>query len=253
MSTPQRLQKILARWGIASRRQAETMIREGQVSVNGAVVTELGIKVDPNRDRISVDGKAIGGNHQTGYTPPKLQYILLHKPAGVISTCSDPKQRKTVLDLLPVRWRSKTRFFPVGRLDADSTGALLLTNDGDLTLKLTHPRYHLPKTYRVVVAGIPPEKTLQLWREGVELKDGITLPAQVFKKKILPSRDRTILKIVLQEGRNRQIRRVSERLGYPVISLHREAIGPLKLSGLAVGQYRLLRQSEVRLLQSAGD
>lgn len=253
MSEPQRLQKILARWGIASRRQAEVMIREGRVSVNGSVVTELGTKVNIERDRILVDGTPVGGGNQSPRTPPKLRYLLLNKPPGVISSCSDPKQRKTVLDLLPDRWRKQTRFYPVGRLDAASTGALLLTNDGDLTLKLTHPRYHLPKTYRVVVAGVPPEKTLRHWREGVELEDGVTLPARVCRIKVLTARDRTILKIVLQEGRNRQIRRVADRLGYPVIALHREAIGPLKLGHLSLGQYRPLQPSQVRLLQSRCD
>lgn len=240
------------------------MILDGRVTVNGEVVRQLGTKADPDRDRIVVDGTPLSPSvptrtdksqqaHKAAIAPPKLRYLLLNKPLGVISTCSDPKGRKTVLDLLPKQWRSQTRFFPVGRLDAASTGALLLTNDGDLTLKLTHPRYHLPKTYRVVVEGIPSEPVLEQWRQGVELEDGLTLPAQVFKERVLSSRHRTILKIVLQEGRNRQIRRVAERLGHPVINLHREAIGPLKLAELPLGHYRLLKAAELRRLQEEGD
>ena len=258
MSDPQRLQKILARWGVASRRQAEVMIRNGRVTVNGSVIRQLGTKADPDSDRILVDGKPLQASQTSAdptapdrlISPPKLKYLLLNKPPGVISTCFDPKGRKTVLDLLPARWRSQTRFFPVGRLDASSTGALLLTNDGELTLKLTHPRYHLPKTYRVEVSGVPPESVLKRWRKGVELEDGATLPAKVFKKRVLASRQHTILKIILQEGRNRQIRRVAERLGYPVVALHREAIGPLKLADLPVGHYRPLLPEELLSLQS---
>lgn len=275
MSEPQRLQKILARWGIASRRQAEVMIRAGRVSVNGAVVSEVGTKADPVSDRIAVDGQPLThctsstdrsphtSEQQTGAklaSPPALCYLLLNKPRGVISTCTDPHGRKTVLDTLPHQWRSQARLFPVGRLDAASTGALLLTNDGDLTLKLTHPRYHLSKTYRVVVQGHPSAPVLQRWRQGVELKDGMTLPAQVtpisssrhrhHTPRSRPPGDRTTLRIVLNEGRNRQIRRVAEVLGHPVLSLHREAIGPLTLVGLASGQCRPLRPSEVRKLRA---
>ncbi|MGK7913702.1 MAG: pseudouridine synthase [Synechococcus sp.] len=276
MGEPQRLQKILARWGVASRRQAEVIIRDGRVSLNGSVVTELGLKADPANDRITVDGRplaqfALPANHpgEEGTTsrgeyatsdPPQLRYVLLNKPSGVISTCTDPHGRKTVLDILPSQWRSQTRWFPVGRLDAASTGALLLTNDGDLTLKLTHPRYHLPKTYRVVVKGHPSKGVLHQWRQGVELDDGVTLPAEVTPISSRSPRgrssrsrtpdNRTTLKIVLKEGRNRQIRRVAKLLGHPVLFLHREAIGPITLTGLASGSCRPLRASEVCLLKS---
>ena len=285
MGEPQRLQKVLARWGVASRRQAEVMIRAGRVSVNGEVVSELGTKADPDRDRIAVDGRPLaqfvsspersaegggGGRLEervpaTHAAPPQLRYLLLNKPAGVISTCTDPHGRKTVLDILPSHWRAQTRWFPVGRLDAASTGALLLTNDGDLTLKLTHPRYHLSKTYRVVVKGRPSQEILKRWRQGVELEDGMTLPAQVTplssrsqsprsgrgrSSQAGASGDRTALRIVLREGRNRQIRRVAELLGHPVLFLHREAIGPITIEDLAPGTCRPLRASEVRQLKS---
>lgn len=293
MDELQRLQKIMARWGVASRRQAEVMIRAGRVSVNGAVVTEVGTKANASTDRITVDGRPLSefaspgevsleGNGsrdrhssrvqkssepqrskrkpRTSSAPPQLLYLLLNKPRGVISTCTDPHGRKTVLDILPSHWKGQARLFPVGRLDADSTGALLLTNDGDLTLKLTHPRYHLSKTYRVVVRGKPPEAALQQWRDGVELDDGMTLPAEVQfmspgrrqhpASKTRSAGERTVLKIVLKEGRNRQIRRVAQLLGYPVIALHREAIGPVTLADLKSGQCRALRQSEVRRLKA---
>ncbi|WP_017327264.1 pseudouridine synthase [Synechococcus sp. PCC 7336] len=250
MVEPQRLQKIMARWGVASRRQAEAMIVAGRVRLNGKVVAELGTKADPQRDRIELDGKPLArASSNFSIAPPQLRYILLHKPAGAISTCSDPKGRQTVLDLLPEAWRSQTRFFPVGRLDAASTGALLLTNDGDFTLKLTHPRYHLPKTYRVEVEGHPSETVLQQWREGVALEDGRTLPARVHKERIKPHRHCTILTVVLQEGRNRQIRRVAAQLGFPVRSLHRQAIGSLQLGQLKPGQFRLLQKAEIHMIK----
>ncbi|MEO0801643.1 MAG: pseudouridine synthase [Cyanobacteria bacterium J06642_2] len=250
MTEPQRVQKILARWGIASRRQCETLILAGRVGVNGKVVTELGTKADPDRDRIELDGKRLGQNASD--RPPELQYVLLNKPRGVLSTCSDPEGRRTVLDLLPEHWRSRTRLFPVGRLDADSTGAMLLTNDGELTHRLTHPRYHLSKTYRVRVEGQPEEAILERWRRGVELEDGITLPAEVtrqFSSRSTRKDTTTLLRIVLYEGRNRQIRRVAEILGYPVRSLHREAIGPLTLETLPRGKCRRLNLAEVRQLK----
>ncbi|MEO1132844.1 MAG: pseudouridine synthase [Cyanobacteria bacterium J06639_1] len=260
MSEPQRVQKILARWGVASRRQSESLILAGRVRVNGTVVTELGTKADPDRDRIELDGKCLGSHatdprkttnsRKTADKPPDLQYVLLHKPLGVLSTCSDPKGRRTVLDLLPEQWRSRARLFPVGRLDADSTGAILLTNDGELTHRLTHPRYHLPKTYRVRVAGHPDDTTLDRWRRGVRLEDGTTLPADVTRlsERSHPAAT-TLLQVILHEGRNRQIRRVAQALGHPVRSLHREAIGSLHLGDLPRGRSRYLYSNEVRQLR----
>lgn len=241
----QRVQKILSQWGIASRRQAEQMILAGRVRLNGAVV-QLGQKVDPDSDRLEVDGKLIKSGDR-----PKLVYLLLNKPKGVISTCCDPRDRPTVLGLLPARLQQQG-IHPVGRLDRDSTGALLLTNDGELTQKLTHPRYHLSKTYRVWVRGYRCDASLH-WREGVVLDGKKTLPAQV--DVLAQHKEQTLLRIVLKEGRNRQIRRVAEQLGLEVLKLHRIAIASIQLhrdrqSVLPSGQYRPLTIQEVRYLKN---
>ncbi|MBD2312745.1 rRNA pseudouridine synthase [Desertifilum sp. FACHB-1129] len=238
----ERLHKILSRWGVASRRHAEQMILAGRVRLNGTVVEQLGQKADPERDAIEVDGTLIADKRQ-----PQRLYLLLHKPVGVVSTCRDPQNRRTVLELLPPNLRNHQGIHPVGRLDADSSGALLLTNDGDLTFGLTHPRHSVPKTYRVWVKGSPPETVLQAWRTGVILSGRKTAPAQV---KVLESKaEETLLEIILREGRNRQIRRVAEQLGYPVVHLHRIAIGSIHLRQLPTGQYRMLSQAEVQLLK----
>lgn len=241
-----RLQKILAQRGIASRREAEEMIRRSRVRING-LLAHLGQKVDPEKDTITVDGKVVLVQQR-----PKLMYLLLHKPAGVVSTCYDPQGRTTVLDLLPKELRAGSGIHPVGRLDADSTGALILTNDGDVTFCLTHPRHSVPKTYRVLVTGHPPEAVLQAWRQGVMLDGRKTRPAEV--RFIESSAGNSYLEIVLQEGRNRQIRRLAEQLGYPVIKLHRTAIGPIQLQQpkkpyLKEGQYRSLTNREISFLQ----
>lgn len=241
-----RLQKILAQWGIASRRQAEEMIRLERVRING-ILAHLGEKVDPQRDMITVDGKPVYALQR-----PALIYLLLHKPVGVVSTCDDPQGRPTVLDLLPEELRRGQGIHPVGRLDADSTGALLLTNDGDLTFGLTHPRHSIPKTYRVLVKGHPSEAALQMWRQGVVLSGKKTRPAPV--KVIERVATSTGLEIILKEGRNRQIRRIAQQLGYPVIKLHRTAIGPIQLQlpdggYLPQGDYRHLQENEIRFLQ----
>lgn len=239
----ERIQKILSQWGIASRRQAEQMILAGRVQLNGEIVS-LGCKADPALDRLELDGKPIQVAHR-----PNHIYILLNKPLGVVSTCRDPQQRKTVLDLLPQNLRQGTGIHPVGRLDIDSTGALLLTNDGDLTLSLTHPRYHLPKTYRVWIDGHPSDSVLQTWRDGTILMGKKTLPARV---KILKRCDReTLLEVILQEGRNRQIRRIVQQLGFEVLKLHRIAIGSIQLDReLSSGDYRFLNKNEIQFLKN---
>ncbi|MBD1870603.1 rRNA pseudouridine synthase [Cyanobacteria bacterium FACHB-471] len=239
----ERLQKILAQWGVTSRRGAEQMILEGRVRLNGSVV-QLGQKADPNRDWIEVDGKLLQPESR-----PELIYLLLHKPAGVVTTCNDPQNRETVLDLLPHQLRQDYKVYPVGRLDADSTGALLLTNDGTVTFCLTHPRHSVPKTYHVWVQGHPPESALEAWRKGVMLSDRLTLPAEV---RVLESdKDiQTLLEIVLREGRNRQIRRVAAQLGFPVLQLHRVAIGSIQLQQLPSGQYRPLQDTEISFLKT---
>jgi 23S rRNA pseudouridine2605 synthase len=243
----ERVQKILSQWGIASRRQAETMITAGRVRLNGVVV-KLGEKANPETDLIEVDGKAVAAANR-----PQAIYLLLNKPAGYVSTCRDSRDRQTVLDLLPKTLSRGQGIHPVGRLDFESTGALLLTNDGAMTFHITHPRHHVPKTYQVWVRGNPPESVLKKWRQGVELSGKKTLPAQV---RVLKRREEeTLLEIVLREGRNRQIRRVAELLSYPVIHLHRTAIGPIKLQLpgeplLPSGEYRYLKEFEIRFLQN---
>lgn len=243
-----RLQKILSQWGVASRRQAEDMIRQSRVQING-VDAQIGQKVDPQRDTITVDGKPI-----TTIERPALIYLLLNKPVGVVSTCDDPQGRLTVLDLLPERLRAGQGIHPVGRLDVDSTGALILTNDGELTYWLTHPRHSIPKTYRVLVQGHPSETVLKTWQQGVILDGRKTRPAKVRVLKRLS--EQTSLEIILKEGRNRQIRRVAEQLGYPVIKLHRTAIGSIKLHLpgqplLPEGSCRSLEDFEIRNLHLA--
>lgn len=244
----ERLQKVLSSWGVASRRQAEQLIAQGRVQVNHEIA-HLGQKVDPVRDRICVDGVLVSPAIQ-----PDPLYLLLNKPAGVVSTCDDPWGRRTVLDLLPKDLQHGQGLHPVGRLDAESTGALLLTNDGDLTFYLTHPRHHIPKTYQVWVEGYPTQETLRQWRQGVLLEGRKTLPAQVSVVQRHPDR-KTLLEIVLKEGRNRQIRRVADQLGHPVVLLHRTAIGPIRLQNPGVpevlpGCYRPLTDTEVGFLNS---
>jgi pseudouridine synthase len=232
----ERLQKVIARFGIASRREAEKLILASRVRLNGEIVTELGIKADPQCDRIEVNGKLISQDQ-----PPEKVYILLHKPVAVICTRCDPQGRKTVLDLLPQHYH---HLYPVGRLDYNSSGALLLTNDGDFANYLTHPRHHISKIYEVWVRGQPDRDTLQNWRNGVELDGTPTLPCQV--NVIDRLGDRTQLQIVLREGRNRQIRRIAEQLNCPVISLHRVAIADIQIHNLASSKYRHLSTQEIR-------
>ncbi|MGA1474378.1 MAG: pseudouridine synthase [Prochlorothrix sp.] len=235
-----RLQKVLAHQGIASRRRAEELIVAGRVRVNGQVA-HLGQKVDPQQDFIELDGVSL----QTHPKPEHL-YILLHKPLGVVSTCADPQGRPTVLDHLPSTLHQGQGLHPVGRLDFNSTGALLLSNDGDFTFRLTHPRHPIAKTYRVWVQGHPSPDSLQRWRSGLPLDGKLTLPATV--KRVQQKPDRTCLQIQLWEGRNRQIRRVAEQLGHPVLRLHRTAIGPLSLDPLPPGQWRHLTLQEIQNL-----
>ncbi len=237
----ERINKILSQWGIASRRQAETLILAGRVTLNGNLVT-LGTKADLNTDLLEVDGVIIKPKNR-----PEYIYLLLNKPLGVVSTCDDPQKRRTVLDLLPPPLQQGQGIHPVGRLDTNSTGALLLTNNGDLTNKLIHPRYHLAKTYQVWVKGYPPESMIDKWRKGVILDNQETLPAQVDVIKQKPQQ--TLLQIVLTEGKKRQIRRVAEILGFPVISLHRISIGPIQLKDLPLGKYRHLIETEIKALK----
>jgi len=244
----ERIQKILSQWGIASRRKAEKMMIEGRVQINGQRA-KLGDKVDLTVDMLQVDGKAVTNAHR-----PQLVYLLLNKPVGVVSTCDDPQNRSTVIDLLSPTLKQGMGIHPVGRLDFASSGALILTNDGQLTLGLTHPRYHLPKTYHVRLDRSPGRKDLAVWRGGIILDGKMTLPAkiQLVKSDITG----TTLEIVLREGRNRQIRRVAQQLGYQVNQLHRIAIGSITLDlakGLQIesGKYRHLDVTEINFLKNS--
>ncbi len=244
----ERLQKILSQWGIASRRQAEALIVAGRVRRNG-VIASIGTKANIQLDEISVDGKLIHPQFR-----PQLVYLLLNKPKGVVSTCDDPQGRKTIIDLLPKNLQIGAGIHPVGRLDADSSGALILTNDGELTFLLTHPRHSIPKTYHVWVKGHPPEAVLQHWRQGVILegRKTRTCPVRVIARG-KTSEQTTCLEIILKEGRNRQIRRIADQLKYPVVALHRTNIGTIQLQSketpLPQGSYRYLEEAEICLLR----
>ncbi len=241
MTTPkteERLQKVLAQAGIASRRASEEIIAQGRVTVNGQVVTVLGYKVDPQRDIITVDGQTLAT------TTPKLIYLMLNKPAGVLSATSDEHGRRTVLDLV----RLEARIYPVGRLDYQSAGLILLTNDGDLVEKLTHPRSHVEKEYHVLVSGKPTGQTLSRWRQGgLEVEGRPTARAVV--ERLKAEGNHTWLKIILTEGRKRQIRVVAQALGHPVLKLERVRIGPIKLGHLKPGKWRHLNPVEVEQLK----
>jgi 23S rRNA pseudouridine2605 synthase len=238
----ERLQKVLAHAGVASRRACEELIRQGRVQVNGQVVTELGTKVDPNQEEIRVDGTPI-------VTSVEKVYLILNKPPGYISTAHDPWGRPTVLDLIP----HQERLYPVGRLDAESEGLLLLTNDGGLTHRLTHPRYQQEKEYLALVQGRPTEAVLSQLRRGVDLEEGRTAPAKmsrVSRKEGLETPPGTTwLRIVIHEGRKRQIRRMCAAVGHPVQRLIRVRMGPIELGDLPVGGYRPLSSKEVRRLR----
>jgi 23S rRNA pseudouridine2605 synthase len=233
-----RLQKFMAAAGVASRRESERLIQAGRVSVNGRVVTVLGTKVDPATDRVSLDGAAVGRLE-------RRVYFLLHKPRGCLSTVSDPAGRPTVLDCLR---GVKERVFPVGRLDWDSEGLIILTNDGDLALKLTHPRNHVPRVYRVKVKGLVGRQALEAVRRGLFLDGRRTLPAPVAR---VSSQTNSWLEVVLYEGRRNQLRRVFERLGHPVLKLRRTAIGPISDRELLPGEFRPLTPAEIARLKGA--
>ena len=228
-----RLQKVLAQAGLGSRRACEELIDRGRVRVNGERAV-LGRRVDPESDVIEVDGAQIG-------VKAGLVHYLLNKPAGVITSASDPQGRPVVVDLVP----AEPRVFPVGRLDADSEGLLLLTNDGDLTHRLTHPSFGVDKEYLVEVDGEPARGALARLREGVELEDGRTAPAKVAQL------DARLLRITIHEGRNRQVRRMCEAVGHPVLRLVRTRIGPITDRALKPGEWRALTQDEVRALERA--
>jgi len=233
----ERLQKFLSRSGITSRRQAELWIQEGKVRVNGQIVTELGVKIDPERDRVQVEGRRM--------RPVAPVVVMVHKPSGYVSTTKDPQGRRVVTDLAPKQYG---RLYPVGRLDYDATGLMLLTNNGELAQRLMHPRYQVPRTYRVTVARQMPQETLRRLAGGIKL-NGRDVPAAValIKSQV----NRTVLELTVWEGRYHLIKRLLEKVGHPVLKLKRIAFGPLQLGRLARGSCRPLTRRELAALQEA--
>jgi 23S rRNA pseudouridine2605 synthase len=237
--TEERLQKVLAHAGVASRRASETLITAGRVTVNGQVVTVLGYKVDPQQDIIAVDGQSLSK------LAAKPIYIMLNKPKYVLSTASDEHGRRTVIDLVGL----EERIYPVGRLDFHSEGLILLTNDGDLAEKLSHPRSHIEKEYHVLVTGRPANATLARWqRGGIEVAGKPT--ARTVVERLNLEGQNTWLKVILTEGRKRQIREVAQALGHTVLKLERVRIGPIKLGHLKPGKWRHLNPVEVQQLKA---
>jgi 23S rRNA pseudouridine2605 synthase len=238
----ERLQKILAAAGVASRRKAEELISAGRVSVNGKTMSELGSKADAEHDAICVDGKPLRG-------PERLVYLLVNKPKGYVTTVTDPEGRPTVMDLIGKR---AERLYPAGRLDYASEGLLLMTNDGALAQRLTKAASHVPKTYHVKVSGRPSEQSLQRLRNGmtIELEDGLRVKTSTAKVQLLEDAANPWYEIVLIEGRNRQIRRMFRHFGHNVEKIKRVALGPLTLD-VAAGKYRELTRDEVEKLKAA--
>jgi 23S rRNA pseudouridine2605 synthase len=238
----ERLQKILAAAGVASRRKSEELIFAGRVTINGVVVTELGSKADPATDKITVDGKPLA-------TPQRHLYFLVHKPKGYVTTVSDPEGRRTVMDLLG---KIPERVYPVGRLDYASEGLLLLTNDGDLAQRLTKAGEHMPKTYNVKISGRPNEKSIDRLRQGITipLEDGRRVKTSPARIRLIEDAPNPWYEVTLIEGRNRQIRRMFQQIGFLVEKIKRIQFGPLKLD-VPPGKFRTLTPSEIQQLRNS--
>jgi 23S rRNA pseudouridine2605 synthase len=230
----ERLQKILAKAGISSRRKAEELIQQGMVSIDGKIVTDMGIKLDPQHHQITVNGKTVA-------TPEQKVYFLLNKPAGYVTTVNDPQNRPIVTSLLK---DVQQRVFPVGRLDLNTEGALLLTNDGDLANRILHPRNEVTKTYVAEVSGHPSSKDISLLEKGIEIEGKKTWPARI--KLLDRTKNASKYQLTIHEGRKRQIRKMFTAIGFPVITLKRIAYGRLKLENLKTGQYRPLSQKDIQ-------
>jgi 23S rRNA pseudouridine2605 synthase len=235
----ERLNKIISMAGIASRRRADELICAGLVTVNGRVETSLGSKAIWGVDSITVDGRAIPA-------PPRKIYVVVHKPFGYVSTLHDPEGRPIIRDLIK---DVKERIYPVGRLDFDSSGLLILTNDGELAHRLMHPRFHIPRTYKVTVEGSLSDASVERLKRGISLDDGPTGPARV--KVIDRGQQRSVVRITVFEGRSREIRRMFETVGHKTLKLIRIGYGSLHLGGLKVGKYRPLKNSEVKTLRTS--
>lgn len=232
-----RLNKYLANLGICSRRDVKQLLKTQIVTVNNQRVNEAGIRIDPHKDAIRLNGEKI--------KPPDTVYYLLNKPKGVVSTTADEYERKNVASLIP----TTARIYPVGRLDKDTTGLIILTNDGALTNLLTHPRYHVDKVYRLTIKGTVDKSQLTALRNGVLLEDGITSPAEV--SLLTTNNSVSLLEMTIHEGRNRQIRRMCETVGISLVDLQRVAFGPIKIGNLGIGKFRELTKKEVQALKNA--
>ncbi|MEG6611792.1 pseudouridine synthase [Pseudoclostridium thermosuccinogenes] len=230
-----RLQKYIAECGVASRRKSEELIKQGRVKVNGITVSEMGVKVS-DEDVVEVDGRRIS-------LEQKKVYIMLNKPVGYISSVRDQFSRNTVVDLIK---GVKERIYPVGRLDYDTSGLLLLTNDGDFAFRLTHPKHEMKKTYIAEMEGVPDSNDIESFQNGLRIEDYVTSPAEltVLEKR----KSSSIVKVVIHEGKNRQVRKMCDAIGHPVISLKRIAIGDLYLKNLPEGQWRYLKEEEIKML-----
>lgn len=233
----ERLQKYLANSGVASRRKCEELILQGKVEVNGKVVTELGTKINPEKDIVKFDGKEVK-------QVKKMVYILLNKPIGYVTTADDQFDRDTVLDLVKV----KERIVPVGRLDMYTSGALILTNDGDFVYKVTHPKHEIEKTYTVTVKGIVQNSEVEQLRKGVKIDDYTTKPAKVKILKTDTEKNFSRLEITIHEGKNRQVRKMCEAVNRKVLALHRSKIGGIGVKDIELGKWRYLRENEIQKL-----
>lgn len=234
----ERLQKYLAQAGVASRRASEKLIADGRVSVNGKVVREMGTKVVLGKDQVSVDGKPVS-------VEEKNVYVLLNKPAGYVTTVKDPQNRLTVMDLIK---DVPYRVYPVGRLDFETEGLLLLTNDGELAYRMTHPKFEMKKTYIAWVEGNVMEESLEILRSGVLLEDGKTAPAEV--RLLRSEKKKSQVEITIHEGKNRQVRRMCQAVNHPVLTLRRVSAGNLRLKGIKSGEYRYLSAEEEKQLKN---
>ncbi|TVX92850.1 pseudouridine synthase [Paenibacillus agilis] len=237
----ERLQKVMANAGIASRRKCEQLILDGKVEVNGELVLTLGVKANPDTDEITVNGRPLR-------KAAEKVVIAFYKPKGVITSMSDPEGRKTVKDFLK---KIKTRVYPVGRLDYDTEGLLILTNDGELANWLTHPRHHVGKIYRATVKGIPHGDKLEMLKKGIMLDDGMTQPAEVEYFDVDLEQNVATISMTIYEGRNRQVRRMFEAIGHPVTRLKRVQFGNITLQGLVRGKHRLLTKAEINELKQS--
>jgi 23S rRNA pseudouridine2605 synthase len=233
----ERLQKYMAECGVGSRRKNEEIILAGRVKVNGAVILELGFKIDREKDEVSVDDKGIRPEEQ------KL-YIALNKPVGYVSTVKDERGRKTLLDLVKVN----ERIYPIGRLDYDTSGLILMTNDGEIYNKVIHPRQVVNKKYIAEIKGVPTQNEIEKFRSGIDIGDYFTAPAEFNIKR--KSSNSTLVEIIIHEGKNRQIRRMCEAINHPVITLQRISVGSIKLADLTIGKWRYLDGKEINYLKS---